>query len=551
MNARLITPVRQLQGGIEVAEHKQLSLHQLLSNPPLPSRLLLPLNGATLAVELDQTVLKGDRLDDGRANPALHAPSSGTLAGVEMLPQAHPSGRSDATLVLVPDGEDRWRERTPWPQRTAGRSREQIFERIAAAGLAGLGGAVFPTSIKLDGKPPRVLLLNGAECEPYITADHALMRERAREIIDGAELARKILAIPRCILGVEDNKADAIEALTVSAADTDIEICVIPTCYPSGGERQLVQIVLGLEVPSGGLPIDIGVLCLNVGTCAAIERALIRDEPLISRITTLTGTALARPGNAEVLIGTPIRELLDWAGLDEKRLDTLLVGGPMMGFALTSPDAPVTKGTNCLLAASAQELPPAPEPQPCIRCGLCVDACPAGLLPQELFWYAQSESHSRMERLGLFDCIECGACAWVCPSDIPLVEYYRNAKGAIRARREAEGVGDISRARFEARNERVARLKREREQQRQQRAQRRTQMHDAVREAADRTLTHDERERARIEMAVTKAETRQRELVQKIAAVPDPGVRDELSRLEVQLANLRERLDRTPTGGEQ
>ncbi len=258
------------------------------------------------------------------------------------------------------------------------------------------------------------------------------MRERARELVAGIEILAHLLGPERVLIGIEDNKPEAIGAVSEAVAGTPFMVVSVPTLYPSGGEKQLIQILTGLEVPSGGLPADIGVLCQNVGTCVAVHDAVLLGRPLISRITTLTGEALQRPMNVEALVGTPIKDLLAFAGLDERRLGRLLVGGPMMGFSLADAAAPVIKTSNCLLAATPEELPAPPPAMPCIRCGDCAEACPASLLPQQLLFYAQGEDHEQLQAHNLFDCIECGACAYVCPSSIPLVQYYRAAKADIR-----------------------------------------------------------------------------------------------------------------------
>ena len=298
------------------------------------------------------------------------------------------------------------------------------------------------------------------------------MRERPEEVLAGAAIVQWLLQPEETVLGIEDNKPAAIAALREASASLEeaigdaIDIAVIPTQYPSGGEKQLIEILTGRQVPSGGLPADIGAACINVGTCAAAFRALCRGEPLISRITTLTGGALAQPRNFEALIGTPVRCLLEEAGFDPARGARLVMGGPMMGFTLDTADVPVVKITNCILAPALGELP-APRPaQPCIRCGLCADACPASLLPQQLYWFAEGREYEKLERHNLFDCIECGACSWVCPSDIPLVQYYRAAKAEVSQLRRDQAKAEQSKARFEARQERVEREAAEREAQR-------------------------------------------------------------------------------------
>ena len=322
-----------------------------------------------------------------------------------------------------------------------------------------MGGAGFPAAVKLGVTPEKgsikTLIINGTECEPYITADDALMRERAEEIIRGAEILAHIIEPEETLLGVEDNKPESIAALRQAAADSVVEIVVFPTKYPSGGEKQLIEILTGKQVPSGGLPADLGIVCQNIGSTVAIYRALIYGEPLISRITTVTGAALEQAQNFEVLLGTPMRFLLEKVGYDSSKNRRLVMGGPLMGFAVSSADVPIVKTTNCLLAPTRAELPIPPPAQACIRCGMCAEACPASLLPQQLFWFAQGKEFEKLETHNLFDCIECGACSYVCPSNIPLVQYYRASKAEIMQVHRDQAKSEHSRTRFEARQERL------------------------------------------------------------------------------------------------
>ncbi|HCH76663.1 MAG TPA: electron transport complex subunit RsxC, partial [Pseudomonas sp.] len=350
-----------------------------------------------------------------------------------------------------------------------------LLELIRQAGISGLGGAGFPTAVKLSPPPTqtiRTLIINGTECEPYITADDLLMREKAAELVAGIEILAHVIQPQEVLIGIEDNKPEAIAAVRAAIGERPFTLKVFPTKYPSGGEKQLIQILTGEEVPSGGLPADIGMLCQNVGTCVAIHDAVLLGKPLISRITTLTGEALARPMNVEVLIGTPVDELLAFAGLDQHRLNRLIMGGPMMGFSLPSLEVPVVKTTNCLLASTLEELPPPPPALPCIRCGECAEACPVSLLPQQLHFFALGQEHEQLKAHNLFDCIECGACAYVCPSNIPLVQYYRAAKGEIRELEQKQQKAEHSKQRFELRQERLRRAEEQKEAERKARAER-------------------------------------------------------------------------------
>src|SRR5690554_4656294 len=402
----------------------------------------------------------------------VHAPTSGTIEAIEQLPVPHPSGMADWCIVLRPDGEDQWTELHPLSDYKHC-DREQVLQIIRNAGIAGMGGAGFPTDIKLRPRGDRkveTLILNGAECEPYITADDLTMREHAAEVVSGMQVMAWILRPARCVIGIEDNKPEAIAAMRAAVQGTRIEIAVIPTKYPSGGEKQLIRILTGLEVPSDGIPADIGVMCQNIGTAMAVSQAVLEGKPLIARVVTLTGDALHNPGNFQTLIGTPVSYLLAQAGLQGAQLNRLVLGGLMMGYTLNSDAVPVIKTSNCIIAATASELPAPPPEQPCIRCGQCALACPMELLPQQLFWYAKAAEFEKAEHLNLFDCIECGACSYVCPSSIPLVQYYRFAKGEIRTQRAEQLKADRARERFEARQARLEREQQEKEQRRKERA---------------------------------------------------------------------------------
>jgi electron transport complex protein RnfC len=336
-----------------------------------------------------------------------------------------------------------------------------------------MGGAGFPTEVKLH--PPHqdkvaTLILNAAECEPYITADDRLMRERAEEVVQGMEIMAYALQPGECLIGIEDNKPEAIAALREAAKETRIEICVIPTKYPSGGEKQIIKLLTDKEVPNGKIPADIGIMCQNVGTAAAIYRAVRFGEPLISRVTTLTGEGIEQPGNVEALIGTPIDWLLSHYGFKAKKSQRLIMGGPMMGFTLKHSETPIVKTTNCILAPTHEDLPPPPPAQACIRCGLCADVCPSVLLPQQLYWFSRAQEYDKAEHHNLFDCIECGACSYVCPSSIPLVQYYRHAKGEIKQQKQDQLKSDQARERFEARQVRLDREQAEKDAKRKARA---------------------------------------------------------------------------------
>lgn len=474
------TKVWDIPGGIHPAEHKALSNRTPIQPAPLPKQLIVPLAQhlgapAEPCVQLGERVLKGQKIADaaGLISAPVHAPTSGVVSFIGPQPYPHASGLPGTAIVIDSDGLERWTELHPQPHY---RSVEPaaLLEIIRQAGISGLGGAGFPAAVKLGARTTQkihTLIINGTECEPYITADDLLMREQAEQLVAGIEILAYLIGPETILIGIEDNKPEAIAAVRAAVGERPFTVKVFPTKYPSGGEKQLIQILTGEEVPSGGLPADIGMLCQNVGTCVAIHDAVLLGKPLISRVTTLTGEALARPMNVEALIGTPVRELLEFAGLDASRLDRLLMGGPMMGFTLPSLDVPLIKTTNCLLAVTAAELPPPAPALPCIRCGECAEACPASLLPQQLHFFALGHEHAQLRAHNLFDCIECGACAYVCPSSIPLVQYYRAAKAEIRELELKQQKAEHSKQRFEMRQERLRRAEEHKEAERKARAE--------------------------------------------------------------------------------
>ena len=473
--------VWELPGGIHPPENKHQSMQLPLGEIPLPPVLVIPLNQhmgtpAQPVVQVGERVRAGQLIGaaDGTFSANTHASTSGTVIAIEERAIPHPSGFNAESVVIQPDGQHEWVELEECADYRA-LDRLDLLKKIRGAGIAGLGGAGFPTAVKLAPKSTQVidtLILNGAECEPYITADDILMQVRAAELVAGTLLLSHILHHPKNLLiGVEDNKPKAIAALKAAvagAAVTDpeaanIRVVSFPTKYPSGGAKQLIQILTGREIPSGHHSADIGVICVNVGTAVAAWRAVRFGEPLISRVTTVVGESLQTQRNIDALIGTPISYVLQQHGFDASRASRVVMGGPMMGFTLLDLDSPVIKTTNCILAPSKQELPPPQPAQACIRCGMCAEACPVSLLPQQLFWYAQAEDFERLESHNLFDCIECGACSYVCPSTIPLVQYYRAAKGSIRLHDIEKEKADRSRQRFEFRKARIAKEEAEKE----------------------------------------------------------------------------------------
>ncbi|EMX9178116.1 electron transport complex subunit RsxC [Citrobacter sedlakii] len=454
-------------GGIHPPEMKSQSNGTPLRQVPLAQRFVIPLKqhiGAEgeLCVAVGEHVLRGQPLTRGRGKMLpVHAPTSGTIAAIAPHSTAHPSALAELSVIIDADGEDRWIEREGWSDYTS-HSREELITRIHQYGVAGLGGAGFPTGVKLQGGGDKIetLIVNAAECEPYITADDRLMQDCAAQVVEGIRILAHILQPREVLIGIEDNKPQAISMLRAVLADAhDISLRVIPTKYPSGGAKQLTQILTGKQVPHGGRSSDIGVLMQNVGTAYAVKRAVIDGEPITERVVTLTGEAVSRPGNVWARLGTPVRHLLNDAGFCPSADQMVIMGGPLMGFTLPWLDVPVVKITNCLLAPSATEMGEPQEEKGCIRCSACADACPADLLPQQLYWFSKGQQHDKATAHNIADCIECGACAWVCPSNIPLVQYFRQEKAELNAISQEEKRAAEAKARFEARQARLEREK--------------------------------------------------------------------------------------------
>jgi len=460
--------LHHFHGGIHPPGNKAQSTLLGIAPAPLPSRLIVPFHqhageAAKPVVQAGEKVLKGQLIGmpDGFISSAVHAPTSGTVTAIGMHPIAHPSGLPNLCATLIPDGEEQWVQRQVIDYRTLGA--DLLQQRLRMNGVVGLGGATFPSDIKLriGRRKVNTLILNAAECEPYITCDDMLMRERAPEIVKGAEMLRHIVDAGEVLIAIEDNKPEAIAAMQQTVRDSGMpfEVVAIPTIYPGGGAKQLIFVLTGLEVPSGTLPPDIGVQCFNVATTYSVYRALANGEPLLSRVVTVTGN-VRQARNYEALIGTPIDELV---ALSEALPGTngYIMGGPMMGMPLQEVRVPVVKATNCVIAASEQLFPPPPPAMPCIRCTRCVEVCPAELQPQDLYWFARSKEFGKAQAYSLFDCIECGACSYVCPSHIPLVQYFRFAKSEIHAREKDKQAADSARERHEFHQYRIEREKRE------------------------------------------------------------------------------------------
>ncbi|ENG7518636.1 electron transport complex subunit RsxC [Vibrio harveyi] len=531
-------------GGVHPIENKKQSNKTELVHAAIPSEIVLPLKqhigkAGNLLIAVGDTVLKGQQLtasDSGFTVP-VHAPTSGQVTAIEPRTVAHPSGLSELCAVITPDGNDTWCEKTPVADYTQ-ESADALIDVIRLAGISGMGGAGFPTAKKIQSGIARteILIVNAAECEPYITADDKLMQEHADELIQGIEIVEHILKPKLTIIGIEDNKPAAIKALEQAAMNKDIVIRVIPTKYPSGGEKQLIKILTNKEVPSGAIPADIGILVQNVGSLYSIKRAVIDGEPVVNRIVTLTGKTFKQPRNVWTLLGTPVQALLDEFGYKaDKKLQRLIMGGPMMGFTLPHAQVPITKTANCILAPKRREIASDQHEMECIRCSQCAEACPASLLPQQLQWYAKSQEYDKLEELNLKDCIECGACAFVCPSEIPLVQYYRQAKAEIRTRAQEAAAAERAKLRFEEKKARMEREKAERENRFKKAADdRRKDMKasggdDAIAAAIARVKAQKENAEAKAEPAVkpavaaaiAKAKAKQAAAAQSGAAEPD------------------------------
>ena len=545
-------------GGVHPAENKKQSNKTELVHAAIPSEIVLPLKqhigkAGNLLIAVGDTVLKGQQLtasDSGFTVP-VHAPTSGQVTAIEPRTVAHPSGLSELCAVITPDGNDTWCEKTPVADYTQ-ESADALIDVIRLAGISGMGGAGFPTAKKIQSGIARteILIVNAAECEPYITADDKLMQEHADELIQGIEIVEHILKPKLTIIGIEDNKPAAIKALEQAAMNKDIVIRVIPTKYPSGGEKQLIKILTNKEVPSGAIPADIGILVQNVGSLYSIKRAVIDGEPVVNRIVTLTGKTFKQPRNVWTLLGTPVQALLDEFGYKaDKKLQRLIMGGPMMGFTLPHAQVPITKTSNCILAPKRREIASDQYEMECIRCSQCAEACPASLLPQQLQWYAKSQEYEKLEELNLKDCIECGACAFVCPSEIPLVQYYRQAKAEIRTRAQEAAAAERAKLRFEEKKARMEREKAERENRFKKAADdRRKDMKasggdDAIAAAIARVKAQKDNAEAKAEptvkpavaAAIAKAKAKQAAAAQSGAAEPDNSemakLREERKRL--------------------
>lgn len=467
--------VRKTFGGIHPPAFKQHSLRSRIMDTPIPEQLHIPLNTTQLEsvymlVDTGERVRKYQKLaevslsDEPETSLPVHAPTSGVVGALSLAPVADHESLEQICLPLESDGQDEAIELSLDSNLAIERlSAAEILNRIRDAGILGMGGAGFPAALKIEsatGFGVELLIINCAECEPYISADEALIRERAEHVVSGAELLRRACSARRLVIAIEDSKIDAIAALrqaleSETALETRCELIVIPAKYPAGSERQLIESLTGVEIPSGDYPTDSGILVQNCGTAYASFEAVVLGRPCISRITTLCGEALLTPKNFEVLVGSSVDFLFDLCGLQRAELSRSVLGGSLMGRELARPDSVVCKTTNCLIAAGTGELSAAPAEQACIRCGFCADACPARLLPQQLLAHCKTGDTSEQMEHGLLDCIECGACDYVCPSHIPLVSTFKDSKSTIEERHRDRERSRYWQNRFQYRQYRI------------------------------------------------------------------------------------------------
>ncbi|UCG77996.1 MAG: electron transport complex subunit RsxC [Nitrospirota bacterium] len=429
------------EGGIHPPEHKELAEHSAIVEAKAPSRAIIPLSqhiGAPCEsiVEIGKEVKKGEVVGNpgGFVSAPVHSSVSGKVIAIGDFPASN--GRMVPSVVIENDSKEEWAPLKDDPDYMS-RNADELREMIKNAGIVGLGGATFPSHVKLSPpkeKPIDAVIINGAECEPYLTADHRLMVESPKEVVEGLKIVMKVLGVKKGYIGIESNKPDAARIMSEAVAgESNIEVHVLQVKYPQGAEKMLIKSILDREVPAGGLPMDIGVVVHNVGTALAIYEACRFGKPIIERIVTVTGKGIKEPKNLKVRIGTPVSQLIEEAGgfIDDGPVK-VIIGGPMMGFAQYSLDVPVTKGTSGVIAMTSDEYEPTEKFGPCIRCGRCIDICPMGLMPSMLSLFSEKGFYEDCKEYNLFDCFECGSCTYVCPSKRPIVQFVRLAKSMVK-----------------------------------------------------------------------------------------------------------------------
>lgn len=483
MTARKKFKLFRIRGGVHPLDRKQLSAGQAIEPLPMPPLLHIPLQ-QHIGAPAEPLVRRGERVkkgallarSQGAISAPVHAPTSGRIMGIGGYPAHHASGLSVRTITLQPDGRDEWLDDLKPVADPFSLEPEEIARRVAEAGIVGMGGATFPSAVKLNLRQRyrlHTLVINGAECEPYLTCDDRLMQERPDAVLDGVLLMAHGLGVTQVLFAIENNKPAAQTAMRTAAADhPGVRIIGLPTRYPMGSEKHLVQTLTGQETPARGLTADIGIVVHNVATALAVHDALRQGRPLISRVMTVSGAAIRNPRNLQVLLGTPLSHLIEHCGGFSREPSRLISGGPMMGQPLPSTRVPVVKGSNGLLALTDDETHAGQE-MPCIRCASCVQACPCGLVPLEMAAHIRAGSLESSVKLGLLDCIGCGSCAYACPSHIPLAHCFSYAKGELAARQRAQHKQGETKRLAEARTlrmeaakqaKRAAMLKRKQEQ---------------------------------------------------------------------------------------
>lgn len=443
---------RTFRGGVHPPENKGWTERKPIEDAPLPKRVVIPLHMHTGAparplVKEGDAVRAGQPIGEpgGFVSAAVHASISGKVTAIQ--PHLHPAMAALVPSVVIetPEGESPDGGSWPAPADWSGLSADDLRARIRDAGIVGMGGAAFPTHVKLT--PPKdkridALILNGVECEPYLTADHRLMLEQADAVIGGARIFMKILGLPRAYLAIERNKPDAIAFLSerCRAVKAPLEVVPLKVKYPQGAEKQLIKAILNREVPSGGLPFDVGAVVQNVGTAAAAHDAVARGKPLIERILTVTGAGVKEPKNLRVRIGTPFADVIARCGgfTSEEGERKIIMGGPMMGLAQYSLDVPVVKGTSGILVLTDGVR--AGKETSCIKCGRCVAICPMYLMPNRISDYAEIDRFEQCDEYGVKDCMECGACAYVCDVKRPIVHLVKYAKLNLAKKKAAAGA---------------------------------------------------------------------------------------------------------------
>jgi len=433
--------LKTFKGGIHPPDNKHWTSHKAIEDCPLPDELVVPLSqhiGApsVACVEVGQHVAKGQEIGSakGFVSVPVHASTSGEVVAIENRP--HPFGTSLPAVVIKPDGEDSWSSNLQFTD-PGSLTSDELIEKVRQAGVVGMGGAAFPAHVKMSPppeKPIHTLLFNGVECEPYLTSDHRMMLEESERVLQGVALLQYVYGAERVVIGIEANKPDAIALLEKQCADAPVEILPLQVKYPQGAEKQLIFAATGREVPSGGLPMDVGVAVHNVSTAAAVTDAVMLGRPLIERVCTVTGPAIKEPKNLRIRIGMPLSHLVEVCGGLVEDPGKIILGGPMMGFTQVGFDVPVIRGSSGLLLLREEDIANSPE-GPCIRCARCVQACPMNLMPTTIAAYARRDLVEETEEYCAMDCIECGSCSYVCPASIPLVQLIRHGKAAVLAKK--------------------------------------------------------------------------------------------------------------------